>query len=127
MNETLFVRKLLASSSFPSGEKATPKGRDWTAGLLVPTRSRATSASLARATALSTSISETVLPSTPVRASSRFATATSPPSGLTASPHGPTATGIRDISAPVLPSTARFTSRTDTSSVPPFAVNTTPP
>jgi len=64
MNETLFVRKLLASSSLPSGENARLNGRDWTAGLLVPTRSRATSASFARATALSTSIRETVLPST---------------------------------------------------------------
>ena len=69
-----------------------------------------------------TSISDTVLPSAPVRALSRFATASSDPSGLTADPERAARhRNFGDESVRLSRAARSASRRTDTSSVPPFA------
>ena len=65
---------------------------------------------------------EIVLPSNAIFWLSRFAETTQRPSGLAAIPNGPVCTGMRMISAVLLPARADSRSMTETSSVPPLAV-----
>ena len=68
-------------------------------------------------------MTEIVLPSKANFWLSRLADTTQRPLGLAAMPNGPVCTGMRMISGVLLPASAASRSTTDTSSVPPLAVN----